>query len=186
MWTRLTLLAVVAAIAGSTTTLAQRVQRYAAPRTEHGFPSFQGVWATEFLTMLERPPGVDSPVVNREQAERLADTMRALAPAVNDPQFQLDNVRQLAMVKGEYRTSVIVDPTDGRMPFTEAGSKLAVSINARNASSFDHPEQRPLSERSWKTWAMRQFARSPSYSDTKSCKLATLSSSFPKVRQGRA
>ena len=147
MWTRLTLLAVVAAIAGSTTPLAQRVQRYAAPRTEHGFPSFQGVWATEFLTMLERPPGVDSPVVNREQAERLADTMRALAPAVNDPQFQLDNVRQLAMVKGEYRTSVIVDPTDGRMPFTEAGSKLAVSINARNASSFDHPEQRPLSER---------------------------------------
>src|SRR5262245_36808278 len=147
MWTRLMVLAGVASIALSTTSLALRVQPYSVPRTEHGYPSFQGVWATEFLTMLERPPGVASLVANREQAEALAKTMRALAPAVIDPQFQLDNVGHLAMVKGEYRTSVIVDPVDGRMPFTEAGNKLAVSIEARNEQAFDHPEQRPLSER---------------------------------------
>lgn len=29
------------------------------------------------------------------------------------------------MVKGEYRTSVIVDPPNGRMPFTQAGTDLA-------------------------------------------------------------
>src|SRR5215475_10576175 len=105
MWTRLLLLAGVASVAVSTTALAPQVQRYTAPQTEHGHPNFQGVWATEFLTMLERPPGVASLVANREQAEALAKTMRALAPAVIDPQFQLDNVGHLAMVKGEYRTS---------------------------------------------------------------------------------
>jgi hypothetical protein len=34
----------------------QQVQKYNAPRTVHGHPDLQGVWATEFLTMLEHPP----------------------------------------------------------------------------------------------------------------------------------
>ena len=31
---------------------------YQVPRTEHGHPDFQGIWATSFLTTLERPAGV--------------------------------------------------------------------------------------------------------------------------------
>jgi hypothetical protein len=50
-------------------------------------------------------------------------------------------------VNGEYRTSVIVEPSGGRMPFTQAGLELAAAITARHAQQFDGPEQRPLSER---------------------------------------
>ena len=59
MCLRLTL-ALLALLATSAAGLAQQVEPYDVPRTAHGHPDFQGVWATEFLTMLERPPGVDN------------------------------------------------------------------------------------------------------------------------------
>ena len=119
---------------------------YTVPRTEHGHPDFQGIWATSFLTTLERPDGVASLVVTPDQASALAATIRAKIPAVIDPDVQLHDIQVLAMVKGEYRTSVIVDPEDGRMPFTQKGLDLAAWVDARN-KTYDDPEQRPLAER---------------------------------------
>jgi hypothetical protein len=65
-------LALAASIAASSAVFAQHDHRYAPPRTEHGHPDFQGVWATEFLTTLERPQGVDYLVASPEQAQALA------------------------------------------------------------------------------------------------------------------
>jgi hypothetical protein len=59
MYLRLTL-AFRASILAFNAALAQRVERYTAPRTLYGQPDFQGVWATAFLTLLERPEGVES------------------------------------------------------------------------------------------------------------------------------
>jgi hypothetical protein len=147
MYQRFTLLALLASIATSPAAFAQQPQRYAVPRTEDGHPDFQGVWATKFVTMLERVPGVENLVVSPEQAQALALKIRSMLPAVIDPQVQLDDVRQLAMVKGEYRTSVIVEPPNGRLPYTKAGMDLAGRIGARDSQKFDNPEERPLSER---------------------------------------
>lgn len=147
MYLRLTLLALLASIPASTSALAQQIQRYAVPRTEHGHPDFQGVWATEFLTMLERPPGIENLVASSEQAQALATAIRSRLPAVIDPDVQLHDIKQLARVKGEYRTSIIVDPRDGRMPFTQAGLDLAAWVGVRDSQKFDDPEQRPLTER---------------------------------------
>ena len=119
---------------------------FTVPRTEHGHPDFQGIWATSFLTTLERPDGVADLVVTPEQARSVAAAIRAKIPAVIDPDVQLHDIQQLAKVKGEYRTSVIVDPADGRMPFTQKGLELAAWVEARN-KQYDDPEQRPLAER---------------------------------------
>jgi hypothetical protein len=105
------------------------------------------VWATEFLTMLERPPSVEPLVVGAEQATAVAAALRDELPNVVDPQVELDGVSQLLMVKGEYRTSQIVEPEDGRMPLTPAGADLVARTLHRNEHMFDGPEQRPLAER---------------------------------------
>ena len=79
MYLRLTLVALLASIAGSTAAVAQPPRPYKVPRTEHGHPDFQGIWATAFLTMLERLPGVEGLVATPEQAEKLVAAIRGKA-----------------------------------------------------------------------------------------------------------
>jgi hypothetical protein len=146
MYKRLTLFALLVCLTRTLSISAHDRERYRVARTEHGHPDFQGIWATAFLTMLERPPGVANLVATPEEARKLAAAIRAKAPAVVDPDFQLHNIQDLAMVKGQYRTSIIVDPADGQMPFTQAGLDLAAQVKARN-ETFDDHEQRPLAER---------------------------------------
>ena len=105
------------------------------------------MWATAFLTRLERPSGVESLVVNLEQAQALAATLRTQIPDNVDPQVVWDDIGELAKVKGEYRTSVIVEPENGQLPFTQAGLDLAAWSLDRDTQLFDRPDQRPLVER---------------------------------------
>jgi hypothetical protein len=140
-------LVLAAGVAASTAVVAQQAARYTVPRTEHGRPDFQGFWATAFLTLLERPPGVETLVVDAEQAKAVAAAIRARTPKVIDPDVQLDDIRQLAKVKGQFRTSIIVDPPDGKMPFTKAGLDLSDAVDRAFSDDFDGPEQRPLTER---------------------------------------
>ena len=155
MHLRLTFVALVS-LATSATGFAQPIEPYAVPRTAYGHPDFQGVWATEFLTTLERPSGVDSLVASPEQAQAVAATLRSQIPDNVDPQVLWDDVGELAMVKGEYRTSVIVEPESGMLPYSQAGADLAAEFHERNEQMFDHPEQRPLFER-----CMENFAYPP-------------------------
>ena len=131
----------------ASTGVAQEAEPYAAPRTAHGHADLQGVWVTEFLTMLERPPGVDALVLSPEQARGLAVALQGWQPEVIDPQVEFDGVSQLATVRGEYRSSVIVEPENGQLPYTQAGLNLAAWSLARDVQMFDGPEQRPLVER---------------------------------------
>ncbi|MDP3300239.1 MAG: hypothetical protein Q8M38_09110 [Phenylobacterium sp.] len=50
----------------------------------------------------------------------------------------------LARIDGQRRTSWIVEPSDGRLPFTDAGRAIGKAINTE---SYDGPEGRPLTER---------------------------------------
>ncbi|HEY2749874.1 hypothetical protein, partial [Phenylobacterium sp.] len=64
------------------------------------------------------------------------------APAPGDPggynTFWLDPGRNLAQVKGEYRTSWIVDPADGQLPLSPEGRALVAKANA-HARAADTP-----------------------------------------------
>ena len=144
---RIPTLVLLAFAAASPAVLAQdHHHQYKVPRTEFDHPDFQGNWSTAFLTTLERPAGVETLVATPEQAEALVAGIRKMMPAVVDPDVQIHDLKHLALVKGEYRTSMIVDPPDGRIPFTQAGLELAARVKARDAQ-FDNPEERPLQER---------------------------------------
>jgi hypothetical protein len=147
-WRRscLWLLGIVLSV-GAAVPRAQQTPRYTVPKTENGQPDFQGVWSTAFLTMMERPAGVESLTLTPEQARGLVEQMVANRPKVIDPDALIHDIRQLAIVKGEQRTSVIVDPPDGKLPFTPAGLELATRVQTRDRESFDNVEERPLSER---------------------------------------
>ncbi len=65
--------------------------------------------------------------------------------------FWIDPGDRVLRVDGQPRSSIIIDPPDGRIPaYTpEARERIAKALAARKAAGgeFDHPELRPLAER---------------------------------------
>ena len=104
-------------------------------------PDLQGIWTNASLTSLQRPQGVESLIVTPERARAIA----AATPIAtleggldegdgvnNTPEAGADDFgtraynnfwvspgSNLALIKGEFRTSYIVDPPSGRIPRRE-------------------------------------------------------------------
>ena len=128
----------------------------AAPRTSWGAPNLQGVWDFRTATPLERPEELaDIDVLTDEQAaevvERLAERWTRLAEgSESDPgaynQFWFDYGTS---VTDDRRTSLIVDPPDGRIPALTADGEARAQ--ARRDRRRDHPadswEDRGIAER---------------------------------------
>jgi hypothetical protein len=140
------ILLAVATIATASPAAAQHAQSYNPPRTLAGYPDLSGAWIDGFLTMLERPPAVDQLVAPPAAAEKVAQMISSRFPDVIDPDIVFQGTSELALVKGEFRTSIIVDPADGQLPYSTAGLALAQATIERGAR-FDDPEDRPLPER---------------------------------------
>jgi len=60
--------------------------------------------------------------------------------------FWVDPGVHIGSVKGELRSSWIVDPPNGRIPFSPAGKAKAAALG-KARGTFDGPETRPLGER---------------------------------------
>jgi hypothetical protein len=124
-------------------------QSYRPPRLEDGRVDLQGVWNLSNLTPLERLPGFDSLVISSEQAraieERIAGMRRNQATGAAAEAF--DEVQAVEPIDGEWHSSVIVEPADGRIPGNSAFREQAALSRARVASGGDGPEERPPPER---------------------------------------
>ena len=152
-----------------------------------GHPDLQGVWATKFVTMQERPPGVPGLVATPEQAAGLVGGILGGLPDNVDPDVSLQALNELLMVKGEYRTSIVVDPANGQIPFSQKGGELAAWVLARDEGSFDRADQRPLVERCLENWgACRQSGRYRCCWHGRCFRRATTSSSSLRTRSGGA
>ena len=104
--------------------------------------------------MQERPPGMPGVVATPEQAAGLAAGILGGLPDNVDPDVALQALDELLMVKGEYRTSIVVDPANGQIPFSQKGGELAAWVLARDEGAFDRADQRPLVERCLENWGM--------------------------------
>jgi hypothetical protein len=101
----------------------------ALPRTPDGHPDFQGVWTSRGLSTLERPPGATALVVDDTTAAKMVgvirDRLRSKAfEAVIDPNVIAADSDKLTRVNGEWRTSWITEPTNGKLPLTAEGRRL--------------------------------------------------------------
>lgn len=158
------------------------------PRTPDGHPDLSGIYDLATLTPLERPAGVKA-VLTDEEAAKLENAV-ALLKANGDKPISgdrpappkggdgsrgaagnvggyntgwLDAGSTYTIVNGEKRTSLIVDPPDGRVPpLTPAAAARMAAARAQVTSdqrensdpgletapgAYDDPERRPLGER---------------------------------------
>jgi hypothetical protein len=124
-------------------------QSYRPARLEDGRVDLQGVWTLSNLTPLERLPGFDSLVISREQAneieERIAGMRRRQPTGAASEEF--DEEQQVEPIDGEWHSSVIVEPPDGRIPGNAAFQEQFAGFRARMFTGGDGPEERAPAER---------------------------------------
>lgn len=135
---------------------AARAHAYRAPRTVFGAPDFQGIWTNASYTDLERPPQFKSLVISEAEArkaEALFARIGSFDPTDIDPLGQMESEawetgNGLARVRGQIRTSWIVDPPDGQLPFNaEAQKRFRYNDPKRPPRGLDNPEDRTVTER---------------------------------------
>jgi hypothetical protein len=143
-------------------------------RTKMARPDLNGVWTNSSLTKLTRPRDSEALVVSAEQARVIAAGVPIggleggfdEADGVNDTpdasgddfgtraynNFWVDPGSNLALVKGEYRTSYIINPENGQVPHLENPTTDFQRINfgSRYVTGIGDaagPEALPIAER---------------------------------------
>src|SRR2546425_2345657 len=151
------ILAVAAPLAAQTSSPAARPSF---PRTPDGHPDLQGIYDLATLTPLERPAGAkamltaqeaakleNEAAARKEQGDRPIQGDRSAPPVGGDGSkgpagnvggyntFWLDPGSHFTRINGQRRTSLVVDPPDGRVPPLTPEAKLRNAAREVAASS---------------------------------------------------
>lgn len=150
----------------STTLLAQSGEL---PRTANGKPDLQGIWSNATQTPLERPERYgENRALTEQQAREMqegAQTRAERSNAPSDPDrpppsdgntaaaynsFWLELGSDVVQIDGEYRTSLIIDPPDGQIPYRENApvqNKMQQWRDEHGEDAFLGPEMATIGER---------------------------------------
>ena len=135
--------------------LGQSASTWTPPRTPDGQPDLQGAWSYATITPLQRPSEYEGrellsdeevAALNADAATRASSDRRAELSAQRDVDLAYD---QFWWDRGtsDGRTSLIVDPPDGRIPFTSAGQARVDLRRALRDRPAHGPEDRGPGER---------------------------------------
>ena len=151
---------VIAPVAGQTRAGQTRI-----PRASDGHPDLQGVWTNATLTPLERPADLagkatltDAEAKTYEKKDLQSNTLDSdvesnFNKATGGPgvgaynNLFVDRGSELARVDGLKRTSLIIDPPDGKIPPLTDEARQQTSVALRAFARYDRVKDRPLSER---------------------------------------
>ena len=147
-------------------TPAAKSKNWTVPRTPDGKPDLQGVWTNATITPMERPKDLagkatltDAEATAYEKAnneELLKQDGQSDGPLIAAAGSSgtggynvlfVDRGTELARVDGVKRTSLIVDPADGRVPPMTAEARERIGAAMRGFNNYDSVKARPLSER---------------------------------------
>ena len=135
------------------------------PRTFDGHPDLQGVWTNATLTPLERPADLagkaaltDTEAKAYEKKDLQSNTLDSdvesnFNKATGGPgvgaynNLFVDRGSELARVDGLKRSSLIIDPPDGKIPPLTDAARQRTSGALRAFTRYDSVKDRPLSER---------------------------------------
>jgi hypothetical protein len=137
--------AFVLAVAAATATAAQT--SWSPPRTPDGRPDLQGIWYFGSATPLERPKefadkpfltAAEAAAFERREADRIARTRTVHAPEWLD---------YGARVGADLRSSLIVDPPDGRVPPQTPEGRQKSATRSAGRRGLEGPEDLSPGER---------------------------------------
>jgi hypothetical protein len=117
-------------------------------KTPWGDPDLQGTWSYASLTPLERPVALAGRefYTPEEVATREAETKIDRPPQPGDPGTYNAHWFDRGKVTADRRTSLIVDPPDGRLPLTDAARNQLAS---RAQYLREHPADSWLDRSPW-------------------------------------
>ena len=119
-----------------------------APRTAWGDPDLQGVWSYASLTPLQRPDNVDGRefYTAEEASERNASVLIDAPPRPGDVGSYNALWFDRGEVSSDMRTSLIVDPPDGRLPLRQETRDRTLSAQEYRRA---HPADSWLDRSNW-------------------------------------
>jgi hypothetical protein len=124
-------------------------QLYSPPRLDNGQPDMQGVWVASNGTPLQRPSGFSRLVIDEAQAAKLLASVSARFEDRNTPTEPTEyfDPHEIERVRGQLRSSIIVDPPDGLIPGNDLFKQQVARARTGLLTAMDGPEQRPPAER---------------------------------------
>jgi hypothetical protein len=157
---------------------AEKSGAYQPPRMPDGKPSLEGAWTNASITSLQRPARFKNLVIPDSEIEAATNSHPQVVRQRNDDNmnaktefngrdlqggrgynaFWIDPGMTFARIRGTYRSSFIVDPANGQIPFKNRGANRGEDDEGENEDprrtmrgNFDGPEARPLGERCFLT-----------------------------------
>lgn len=143
-----------------------QTKSWSVPRTPDGKPDLQGVWTNATITPMERPQNLAGKTTMTDAEAKAYEKANNEELVKQDGQSDgpliaaagssgtggynvlfVDRGTELARVDGVKRTSLIIDPPDGRVPAITPEARQRNAAAMRSFNNYDSVKTRPLSER---------------------------------------